>query len=525
MRMRNEKLELRNAGERRAAPAERAEKREWRDKGGERRDRKSFAPRNDRNDRNDRDGGGKRFNSAPRSPKPAEKMDARSVAFEALSEFLIKGNDIEAAVDRLFDKKDFITKLPLISPTEKRLAYEIIYGVLRNKSRLEFAVDKYLAEPVQKEEWLKIILIIGAYQILFLTKIPDFAAVNESVNLCKKHAKTGKFSDLTNAVLRKLIADKKTALEIPSKLSFAEKIALEYSHPLWLVEKWIGQFGKTPTQKILEYNNKMPDIFIRRNSSSIGQKKFEAMIAKNCANNVAKPIGFNGLYYRLKAGERFEKSDMFLSGLCTIQAPSSGWVVALLGVENGKSVLDLCAAPGGKTTLISEISPDSHILAADINFNRARMISDTLKRLLLKSVDVVVSDGKNFAPTQKFDYVLIDAPCSGTGVINHNPEARWVRDMSAIERAAQKQKEILQNAANLVDVGGIIVYSTCSLENEENRGVVEAFLAANPNFKLSPANSKITDKDILSSNGDFVEITPNKNNADTIFAARFERVG
>jgi len=500
----------------------REKREERREKSGEKRSyggERKFSSRGSRGN-DDR----KRFNSAPRSAKPAAKLDARSVAFEALSEFLIKGNDIEAAVDRLFDKKDFITKQPLISPTEKRLAYEIIYGVLRNKSILEFVIDKYLAEPVQKEEWLKIILIIGAYQILFLTKIPDFAAVNESVNLCKKNAKTGKFSDLTNAVLRKLINDKKHALEIPSKLSFAEKIALEYSHPLWLVEKWIGQFGKTPTQKILEYNNKMPDIFVRRNSASIGQKKFEAMITKSCANNIARATGFNNLYYRLRPGERFEKSELFLSGLCTIQAPSSGWVVALLDVKNGKSVLDLCAAPGGKTMLISEIAPDSHIFAADISLSRAKMISDTLKRLLLKSVDVIVGDGKNLAMNKKFDYILIDAPCSGTGVINHNPEARWVRDMNAIERAAQKQKEILQNASNLVDVGGVIVYSTCSLENEENRNVVEVFLAENPNFKLIPAQTKISDRQILSSNGDFLEITPHRNSADAIFAARFERI-
>jgi len=498
---------------------ERREKRDWKEKkewGGERRERK-FSPRSE---------GNKRFNSVPRTPRPQkpQNYDARSVAFEILSQFFIKGKDVESEIDRIFDKKDYETKLPLVLPSEKRLAYEIIYGILRNKSSLDFAIDKYLAEPVQKEEFLKIILEIGAYQILYLTKIPEFAAVNESVNLCKRNAKTAKFSDLVNAVLRKLIADKKTALDIPVKLSFAEKIALEYSHPLWLVEKWIEQFGKTPTQKILEYNNKMPDIYVRRNSASISQKKFEAMVAKSCANDAAKPVGFNNLYYRLKAGERFEKNDLFTSGFCTIQAPSSGWVVALLDVQNGKSVLDLCAAPGGKTTLISEVAPNSHVFATDISFSRAKMISDTLKRLLLRSIDVIVSDGKNLALDKKFDYILIDAPCSATGVINHHPESRWIRDMNAIEKASARQKEMLQNAAEFVDIGGVIVYSTCSLENEENRGIVEGFLRENPNFKLVPAKTKISDNQILSSNGDFLEITPNKNSADAIFGVRFERV-
>jgi 16S rRNA (cytosine967-C5)-methyltransferase len=230
------------------------------------------------------------------------------------------------------------------------------------------------------------------------------------------------------------------------------------------------------------------------------------------------------LYYRLKHGERFEKSDVFLSGQCTIQAPSSGWVVALLDVQNGKNVLDLCAAPGGKAALISEIAPDSQILAADINFNRVKMISDTLKRLFIKNVDAVLFDAISPSTKQKFDYILIDAPCSSTGVINHHPESRWIRDWEAIQKAAKKQTEILSAAARITNEGGVIVYSTCSLENEENVDVVEEFLKRHPNFKLIEAKTIISDNDILSSGGEYLEITPNKNSYDTIFAARFERV-
>jgi len=459
----------------------------------------------------------------------AERTDARSIAFDALFKFFVKGYDVEATIDKIFDKKDFVTKEPLVPSTEKRLAYEIIYGVLRNRTRLDFAVEKYLAQALRQEEALKIILEIGVYQILYLTKIPEFAAVNESVNLCKRHSQTAKFSDLVNAVLRKLIAEKNASrtrnfLEAPSSVSFAEKIALEYSHPLWLVEKWIGQFGKTPTQKILQFNNTMPDIYIRRNSVLTNKNRFEAQIAKFCANNVARGVGFNGLYYKLKAGERIERNDFFLSGQCTVQAPSSGWAAALLDVEDGKKILDLCAAPGGKTTLLSEMAPSSQILAADISFSRAKMISDTLKRLLIRNVDIVSADAKSFSVLQKFDYVLIDAPCSATGVINHHPQARWIRDEEAVRRAAARQKEILKSAAEIVELGGITVYSTCSLEREENRDVVEEFLKENPNFILVAAKEKIQDAQLLSSNGDFLEITPNKNNMDAIFAARFQRI-
>jgi 16S rRNA (cytosine967-C5)-methyltransferase len=454
---------------------------------------------------------------------------AKTVAVVETFKFFIKGFDIETTIDKLFDQKDFITKEPLVSQTEKRLAYEIIYGVLRNKSLLDFAVEKYLAAPVREEEALKVILQIGAYQILYLTKIPDFAAVNESVNLCKRHSQTSKFSDLTNAVLRKLIAEKAASRgrnfpEISNSVPFAEKIAIEYSHPLWLVERWIEQFGKTPTQKILQFNNTIPDIFIRRNVALTSKNKFEATVAKSCANGVARGVGFNGLYYKLQAGERIDRNDLFLSGQCTVQAPSSGWVVALLDVENGKKILDLCAAPGGKTTLLSEVAPNSQIVAADISFSRTKMISDTLKRLSIRNVDIVAADAKSLGMSQIFDFCLIDAPCSATGVINHHPEARWLRDEEAIEKAAARQKEILKSAVQTVDVGGIIVYSTCSLENEENRAQVETFLEENPNFVLIPAKEKIKDGQLLSDNGDFLEITPNKNGADAIFAARFQRV-
>ncbi|MDR0303798.1 MAG: 16S rRNA (cytosine(967)-C(5))-methyltransferase RsmB [Chitinispirillales bacterium] len=451
-----------------------------------------------------------------------EKKDARSVAFEALSQFFIKGYDIESVVDKLFDKKDRITGEYLISQQEKNLSFEIIYGILRNKSRLDFAIDKYLVQAVQKEEKLKIILEIGAYQILFMTRIPDFAAVNESVNLCKKNTQTVKFSNLVNAVLRKLLTNKNKALEIPNNFSFAEKIALEYSHPLWLTQKWIEQFGKTPTQKILEYNNTIPNIFVRRNSLLANKNKFEAMIAKNCEGSV-KSTGFNNLYYRVKSGEKFEKSDLFLAGQCTIQSPSSGWTVALLDVKNNKSVLDLCAAPGGKTALIAEIAPNSRILAADISFNRAKMISNMLKRLLIKNVDLVVSDGRKLSVREEFDYVLVDVPCSATGVINRHPESRWIRSPDTIEKSAEKQKDIFNEAAKFVNIGGTIVYSTCSLEKEENKEVVEYFLKNNKNFKLIPAKTIILDSQLLSSDGNFLEITPNKNANDAIFAAKFER--
>ena len=502
------------------------------DRRGDGRGERKFDKRNAGNDRN--------YGPRRREERPdgsggrnirrySEIKDARSIAFEVLFKFFTKGFDIETTIDKLFDQKDYITKEPLVSQTEKRLAYEIIYGILRNKSRLDFAVEKYLAAPVREEEALKIILEIGAYQILYLTKIPEFAAVNESVNLCKKHSQTSKFSDLTNAVLRKLITEKKAARgrnfpEMPNDMPFSEKIATEYSHPLWLVEKWIGQFGKTPTQKILEFNNTIPDIFVRRNTVLTSKNKFEATVGKSCANGAARGIGFNGLYYKLQPGERIDRNDLFLSGQCTVQAPSSGWVVALLDVENGKKILDLCAAPGGKTTLLSELAPNSQILAADISFSRTKMISDTLKRLLIRNVDIVASDAKNLGTFQKFDYVLIDAPCSATGVINHHPEARWIRDEEAIRKAAARQTEILKSAAQTVDVGGIIVYSTCSLENEENRAQVENFLEENPNFVLVPAKEKIKESQILSENGDFLEITPNKNSADAIFAARFQRV-
>jgi len=393
-------------------------------------------------------------------------------------------------------------------------------GIVRRRLTLDYVIDRYLTDnTLIKNKQLRRILAVGIYQILFMDKVPDHAAVNETVNCAHQDSRIKSMSGIINGVLRSIIRDKKKALTIDPSKSLIERLSIEYSHPEWMVTRWLDHFGLARTRQLLVFNNERPDIFLRRKIRGIARQQFEAEMRESC---VAFPA-YQNLYYRLEKQIIPETIQLFKDGLCTVQAPSSGWIVGLLDVQKDDRCIDICSAPGGKTALIAELCDEqSQVYACEVRSSRMKLVQDTLHRMRLPSVTLVLCDGSSLPFNRRFNKVLLDAPCSSSGVLQRHPEGRWVKSSDDIGRLSQLQEKLLYSAATLVITGGCMVYSTCSLEPEENEQRIETFLKTHPDFVLDSIPSSVPAK-FVDRNG-YVRITPYDHKMDGMFGARLQRI-
>lgn len=443
-------------------------------------------------------------------------MNAREAAYTVLSSFFFDKKELELAINDVFDK-DFL------SGRDRRLAFEIIQGVLRTKSQLDQVINLYLNKNLQENEKCRLVLEIGAYQVLFLDRIPIHAATNEAVNLTKKSDDMKNFSGAVNAVMRRIASEgKKSLTELqPEKWdTLEEELCARFSHPKWLVERWIKNFGGTKTRKLLEFNNTKPDVYVRRILKKTDKKRFEADIASATPTSPIG-VGYKNLYYKIVPKIHAPDLDSFQAGQCTIQAPSSGWVVALVDPQPGEHILDVSAAPGGKACMMADLQLDASIVAADVSLQRSMMTLETIIRLGQINITPLVADGTNSPYNNTFDKVLLDAPCTGTGVFHRHPESRWLRDQKSLDKSIALQKKLMDESATLVKPGGVLVYSTCSIEPEENEEQVAAFLERNPEFEIESAYDFVGPK--YTNLKKCLSITPQMHNMDGMFAARLKR--
>jgi 16S rRNA (cytosine967-C5)-methyltransferase len=403
---------------------------------------------------------------------------------------------------------------------DRRFIFEIAYGVVRRRFTIDHIIKGYIEDKRLVSNYpLKRILELGIYQILYLDRVPDHAAVNESVDLAKHDAQTRPFSGLVNALLRKVITNRRQLPVLPdAQKDLAERLSVEYSHPRWLITRWLTEFGLSNTKKLLAFNNEIPPVFLRRKVRGISRQVFETE---------AKPIcegvgGYLSLYYRLTAQIPVDSIALLQRGICTVQAPASGWVVALLELAPGDKCIDLCSAPGGKTALASElVSREGEVYATDLKASRMSRLVENRERMGLDNVHVFVSDSTKPPVKVRFGHVLVDVPCSGTGVMHRHPEARWTRQEQDIEQVTALQKALLDAATGLVAPGGILVYSTCSLEPQENWAVVEDMLKRRPEFVLERPPASIPDQ-FVGLDG-CLHITPFEHGMDGVFGARLRR--
>jgi len=367
------------------------------------------------------------------------------------------------------------------SPADRGLCQELVYGVVRRQATLDWLIAQKTHGRTQKTG-LQNLLRLGLYQIFWLDRIPDHAAVHESVELAK-HNGFGPQAGFVNAVLRGFLREADETKKSLAELKITQP-ALGYSHPEWLAERWLKRWGEERTRQLLEWNNTPPKTFARANTLKTDAGK---LLAQWREENVDYDFfqrewcGEN-LIFELKSYPSLVKLPSFQQGFFYVQDPSTLLAASELNPKPGELILDLCAAPGGKTTYLGQlVRNEAHIAAEDVSAERLRMVQENCARLGVTCVELVLSTG---LAHRQFDRVLVDAPCSNTGVMRRRVDLRWRIRPEEIERLRAAQLELLHRAAARLKTGGTLVYSTCSLELEENREIVQQFLKEQSGFKL-----------------------------------------
>lgn len=357
---------------------------------------------------------------------------------------------------------------------DKALTTELVYGIITNRRRLDSIICSYSKLPMKKMSiWIINILRIGMYQLFFLDKIPKSAAVNECVKLAKRYGHTAS-AGFVNGILRN--ASKK---EIPE----CEDAAICYSHPDWMVQMWEKEYGMEFTKKLLAANNEKAPVTLRVN---LYKTTAEALKERLDAIGIQTKI-LNGRVLEAKGLGNVESLEAYKQGLFIVQDMASMMAVEALDPKPGEFVMDVCAAPGGKTTYMAErMENKGKVIAFDLHPHKVEIIQKNANRLGLSIIEAMEQNAENLREEycKMADCVLADVPCSGLGVIRKKPDIKWMKTMQDIEDLAKVQKRILQTASHYVRKGGTLVYSTCTISKQENEEQVNCFLKSNPNFRL-----------------------------------------
>lgn len=384
-----------------------------------------------------------------------------------------------------------LTKFPLPDP-DRRLCMELVYGVVRWRATLDSLIARKTGGRDQKPT-LQNLLRLGLYQIFWLARVPDHAAVNVTVELAKRLG-FGPQAGFVNAVLRGYLREAEATRSLLDELKASEP-ALGYSHPEWLVRRWDARWGRERTAQLLDWNNTPPKTFARVNTLKVDAATLLPIWREENVEYdfVQRDWLEENLLFELKAHSPLNHLKSFQHGFFYVQDPSTLLAVKELEPKPGETVLDLCAAPGGKLSYIAQLMKnEGRLVGYDTNSERVKLIGENCTRLgisCVETISVQKNSDRSPAPffaawTARFDRVLVDAPCSNTGVMRRRVDLRWRIRSDEINRLRNNQLQLLRQAVPLVKSGGTLVYSTCSMEPEENSQVVNILLAENPWLSL-----------------------------------------
>jgi 16S rRNA (cytosine967-C5)-methyltransferase len=393
-----------------------------------------------------------------------------------------------------------------LSTADRGLCQELVYGVVRWQAALDWLIARKTTGREQKSA-LKNLLRLGLYQIFWLDRIPDHAAVNETVELAKRDG-FGAQAGFVNAVLRGYLREAGETKKLLAELKTTQP-AIGWSHPEWLVSRWQKRLGAERTAQLLEWNNTPPKIFARVNRLKIDAGKLiEKWRDENVEYDFIRRDWLEeNLVFELKSHPSLAKLESFQQGGFYIQDPGTLLAPYKLAPQPGETILDFCAAPGGKTTFIAQLMNDQgRIVAHDVSGERLKLVHENCTRLGVTCVEAIQNSELKIQ-NSKFDRILVDVPCSNTGVMRRRVDLRWRIQLKEISRLCVAQLDLLKQAALKLKPGGVLVYSTCSLEPEENQEVVKRFLDEYRNFKLESER----------------ELLPFVDNVDGAYVAKFRR--
>lgn len=409
-------------------------------------------------------------------------------------------------------------KIDALSIKDRRLFNAIVFGVLRHRAALDWILDACSNTPVKKiQKDLIYIFRSALFQIIYLDRVPDFAAIDTAVSIASK-TNGKKAGGFVNAVLRKA-AKTHTTINLPDiKKQPALSLSVTFSMPLWLTQKWLKAYGEQKTRALLEQIQSVPAITIRTNTLKATREELAQHLEKDVEN--LRSVADSDITLEFDSPKLpIDQMETFKNGWFQIQDPAAQLVTRMLDPQPGERILDACAGLGGKTGHIAqEMQNKGQIIACDMEASKLSVLETQMQRLGVKIVetkaaDLAATSVKDFG--QYFDRVLLDAPCTGLGVLRRNPDAKWKRTKNDIQRMAAQQKKLLNAAANLVKPGGIIVFAVCSCETEENDDIVKHFLDKRKDFIMDSA-----DMNRLKT---YPDITGNTIEMDGFFAARLRR--
>ena len=477
-------------------------------------EKKSFAPRGDK------PSFGEKRSFAPRTtekraPRPAN-LAPRRVALETLLD--VSRSDAYASL--ALDKRLAQANLPR---RDRAFVTQLVYGTLENRMTLDWRIDQFLEGEKEIEQTIREILRMGAYQLFYLDRVPDMAAVDESVSLTRAmgfEALTG----LVNGVLRNMIRGKNDVVWPKPQDDAVKYLSIMFSAPEALCEMLVRAYGEHDAMEILRYRPKDRTVTVRVNYLRCDDARLRSLFADDELD--FEPGALEGVYKVHGAGD-MTRMRAFQNGLFTIQGESSVLAARMVGAKPGQTVLDACAAPGGKTAVLSEMMNDTgRVYAWDTHAHRVELIRGTVNRLKLENVRPAVKDAsvprEDMAMT--LDAALIDAPCSGTGVMTEKPDVKYRVTAEGVQSLCFTQAAILDAVAPMVKVGGTLVYSTCSILPQENEEQIKLFLARHPEYEVWHMGAELPEK-LAAHEGEYgLQMFAHRDGTDGFYVCRLRRV-
>lgn len=441
-------------------------------------------------------------------------MNAREVALKIVNDVHTNGAYANVALS----KELYRQALP---DQDRRFVTELVYGTVKTGLTIDWILSNYVSRPLHKiAPIVQDILRLGIYQLFFMTKVPASAACNQAVEMTKKYGHSGTVK-FVNAVLRNAIRSPEKAKYPTRTENLLKNLSLEYYHPEWLLKRWINRFGVEGTTKLCEFNNQNPPLSIRANT--LKNSRTELLITLTEEQVQFEKSNWTPEGIVCTSHPSMKNLASLKEGLFQVQDESSMLVAHILDPQPGELIIDTCSAPGGKTTHIAALMKnEGKIIATDIYEHKLQKVQENANRLDIGIIHTELLDAIHIGDLYKnqADRVLVDAPCSGLGVLRRKPDARWRKDESTLKELPKLQRTILDSAANAVKPGGILVYSTCTIEEEENQQIVHGFLASRTDFKLENAADYLPYK---LKTGSMLAFFPQIDQIDGFFIARMKR--
>jgi len=455
-------------------------------------------------------------------PRPDSQppRSAREAALRALRDVDVKEAYANLALDAHLTRSK-------LEGRDRALATEIVYGVTRRRGTVDWAIGQVATRPIdQIDPYIRNILRSAVYQVLYMERIPHSAAVDEAVNLARQYGHEG-VAKFVNGVLRNFLRRLPTLPWPDPAADPVGALAVQHSHPEWLVRQWSDRFGQEDAVRLMEASNRVPPLTVRVNMLKATREQVaEALAAEGIKTEPTPHSPFGLIIHELTSASYLDKLKPMKAGHFTVQDESSMLVAPVVAPQPGQTVIDAAAAPGGKTTHMAELMENQgRVIAVDVHPHKVELVEQNARRLGATIIEGLCADAREIGQKMpgRADAVLCDAPCSGLGTLARRPDARWRKTPEDVTQLVPIQQAMLESAAVAVKPGGTLVYSTCTIEPRENQELVEAFVREHPDFAFDDIRPYLPLSLAGDARGGWIQLLPHIHGTDGFFIARMKR--